>query len=185
LIHADTPLLAVVRLPDDQDPHEGAAGLTRALAGQAAGTPVAAGVGRVVTHPRDYPRGFAQAREALRVGRALGRTATIFDDLGAARYLSLIPPSSALDAVTDRYQEGIARLAEHDARRGLGLLETLETYLACGGNIARAAERLYVHRNTLVQRLDRIGELLGVAPHAPEQWLPLQVALALRRLRPL
>jgi len=184
LIHADAPLLAVVRLADGQDPHEGATDLAHALAGQAAGAPLVVGVGRVVTHPRDYLQGFAQAREALRVGRALGRVATLFDDLGAARYLSLIPPSGALDAVTDRYQEGIARLAEHDARRGLGLLETLETYLACGGNIARAAQRLYVHRNTLVQRLDRIEELLGVAPHAPEQWLPLQVTLALRRLRP-
>ena len=69
------------------------------------------------------------------------------------------------------------------ARKRTTLLHTLETYLSCGGNIARAAEQLYVHRNTLVQRLDKLRELLGLDPHDSTHWLPLHIALGLWRLR--
>ena len=56
-------------------------------------------------------------------------------------------------------------------------------YLSCGGNIARTAEQLYVHRNTLVQRLDKLQELVGLDPHDSTHWLPLHIALGLWRLR--
>jgi DNA-binding PucR family transcriptional regulator len=44
----------------------------------------------------------------------------------------------------------VERVANYDARKLTTLLHTLETYLSCGGNIARTADQLYVRRNTLV-----------------------------------
>jgi DNA-binding PucR family transcriptional regulator len=106
-----------------------------------------------------------------------------FDQLGAARYLTRLSADGAVDDLHDRYQECVARVADYDARKHTTLLHTLETYLSCGGNIARAAEQLYVHRNTLVQRLDKLQELVGLDPHDATHWLPLHIALGLWRLR--
>ena len=106
-----------------------------------------------------------------------------FDQLGAARYLTPMSADGAVDDLHDRYQECVERVADYDARKHTPLLHTLETYLSCGGNIARTAEQLYVHRNTLVQRLDKLQELVGLDPHDSTHWLPLHIALGLRRLR--
>lgn len=73
-------------------------------------------------------------------------------------------------------------MAEHDLRRNTVFLDTLEMYMHCGGSLARAADRLYVPRNTLVQRLERIQELLEWDPRLTEEWLALQIAIKLWRL---
>jgi sugar diacid utilization regulator len=155
--------------------------------------PLIAGAGSLCSGPREYRRGFAEAGEAVLVGRALHRRGVVrFDALGAARYLARIPVEALgsadhaeeADVPRDRYQAGVARLANHDTRRHTSLLQTLEIYLRCGGNMARAAEHLYVHRNTLIQRLTRIRELLGFDPLEPESWLALHLAIELHRLHP-
>jgi DNA-binding PucR family transcriptional regulator len=64
----------------------------------------------------------------------------------------------------------------------LTLIGTLEAYFAGGGSPSRAALTLHVHTNTVAQRLDRIGSLLGDGWQEPEQALELQLALRMRRL---
>ncbi|GAA2105558.1 helix-turn-helix domain-containing protein [Actinomadura alba] len=72
---------------------------------------------------------------------------------------------------------------DYDARRGTGLVQTLETYFGSGGSLSRTAERLHIHVNTVTQRLDRIGHLLGENWQEPDRALELQLALRLHRLR--
>jgi DNA-binding PucR family transcriptional regulator len=74
-------------------------------------------------------------------------------------------------------------VAAHDARRGTDLLATLDAYFAAGGSPSRAAGALHVHVNTVAQRLERIGSLLGVDWQTPDRALELQLALRLRKLR--
>ncbi len=195
LVHAaDAEALVLARLPHDDDIDSGPLDdLDAALAAveRETGLRLVAGVGGACQAPHAYRRGFAEAREALRVACALsdGRhgqrgtaMAVHFDRLGALRHLSRLPLTSD-DDLPDRYQESVARVAGYDARKRMALLETLETYLTCGGNIARASERLYVHRNTLVQRLEKLHEVLGFDPRDSDHWLALHVALTLRRFQ--
>jgi DNA-binding PucR family transcriptional regulator len=72
---------------------------------------------------------------------------------------------------------------EYDERRGTELLSTLETWYAAGGSLAATARLLHVHANTVSQRLDRIGVLLGEGWRDPERALEHQLALRLHRLR--
>lgn len=187
LVHVDTTVQILARLPSGGDVAALAAALEtlQPATERELGFRLYGGVGRVCRVLADYRRGFAEAREALRVGRTLRRQGGVlhFDGLGAARYLSRIPAEGAGDELPDRYQESVERVASYDARKGTTLLETLDTYLSCGGNIARAAERLYVHRNTLVQRLEKLHELLRLDPHDSDHWLALHIALRLRRPR--
>ena len=42
------------------------------------------------------------------------------------------------------------------------LVQTLETFLDCDGNVAQTAQRLYTHRHTVRYRLERVRELSGL-----------------------
>jgi DNA-binding PucR family transcriptional regulator len=99
--------------------------------------------------------------------------------LGAYRYLVHL----ALDeAPNDRLCQAIERLSEYDERRGTQLLATLEQYLADRRVGSATARKLFIHANTLRQRLDRIQKLTEL-DLATEDLLSLELALKLVRLR--
>ena len=73
-------------------------------------------------------------------------------------------------------------LVEHDRRRGSDLVKTLTTFFATGANASEAADRLFLHRNSMTYRLERIGKLTGLDTREPGQALALQLGLlSLRR----
>jgi purine catabolism regulator len=72
-------------------------------------------------------------------------------------------------------------LEAYDAARGTTLVATLETFLATR-NAALAARRLYLHYNTLKNRLTKIEEIIGPFLDDPDRCLSLALALRLRRL---
>jgi DNA-binding PucR family transcriptional regulator len=81
------------------------------------------------------------------------------------------------------YQDQVARIANYDRRKGTDLLDTLETYLECAGNLTKTSNRLFVHRNTLIQRLERLQSLCDIDLQERSNWLALQVALKVYKLR--
>jgi DNA-binding PucR family transcriptional regulator len=66
-----------------------------------------------------------------------------------------------------------------DLRKGGQLISTLREYAACDLNARRAAEALFVHRNTVLYRLQRVTELTGLDPHLLPQLLDLITAARL------
>ncbi|MEV4335251.1 PucR family transcriptional regulator ligand-binding domain-containing protein [Streptomyces sp. NPDC049597] len=86
-----------------------------------------------------------------------------------------------LAAFVDR---AIGPLRAHDATSRPPLLPTLETYLAHAGRKAETARELHLNRQTLYNRLARIGELLGTDLDDPETVLSLSLALRARRHAP-
>ncbi|SNX57407.1 purine catabolism regulator [Streptomyces sp. TLI_55] len=83
-----------------------------------------------------------------------------------------------LAAFVDR---AIGPVRDHDARSKPPLLPTLETYLAHAGRKAETARELHLNRQTLYNRLARIGELLGTDLDDPQTVLALSLALRARR----
>ena len=53
-------------------------------------------------------------------------------------------------------------LIAYDAKYGKNLLRTLEVYLQANCSLVRTAQRMYLHRNTLAYRLEKIRELLDL-----------------------
>jgi sugar diacid utilization regulator len=157
--------LSLLRVRDERDL---AGRLARAAAGP---VPIAAGVGET----------FDEAEQAVRMGRALhGPTAvTRFDELGVQRYLW----SLAQEPARDIWQERLERLRLHDSEHGSRLFETVERYLECNGNRKEAAARLYVHRNTLRQRVERIRRVSQIDLDDAGLLFDLQVALRIVRYR--
>jgi len=140
------------------------------------------GIGNQCQSVGDYRRGFAEADEALQMGQNLNRDGgvTHFNDLGVYRYLYKI---ARMDDLRDMYQDQVARIANYDRRKGTDLLDTLETYLECAGNLTKTSNRLFVHRNTLIQRLERLQSLCDIDLQERSNWLTLQVAIKVFKLR--
>ncbi|MEV0486968.1 GAF domain-containing protein [Streptomyces sp. NPDC050508] len=76
----------------------------------------------------------------------------------------------------------IGPVTRYDERRGTDLLRTLDAYFACGMSPARTKDDLHVHVNTVAQRLERVGRLLGEDWQDPARALEIQLALRLHRL---
>jgi purine catabolism regulator len=129
-----------------------------------------------------FARGFEEAAAAAEVGALIRGTPgpSRYEELGPYRYVL-----RADEELRDRSQERLDRLVEYDARRGTRLLDTLEAYLDHRGNVVATARFLFIHPNTLRQRLDRIERLSGLDLERSD-WLSLAVAtkvVKLRRLR--
>ncbi|MEV7995577.1 PucR family transcriptional regulator [Streptomyces sp. NPDC086077] len=78
-------------------------------------------------------------------------------------------------------ERAIGPVRDHDSRARPPLLPTLETYLAHAGRKAETARELHLNRQTLYNRLARIGELLGTDLDDPQTVLALSLALRARR----
>ncbi|HEX4812697.1 MAG TPA: GAF domain-containing protein [Nonomuraea sp.] len=76
----------------------------------------------------------------------------------------------------------LGAVIDYDTRRGTALAETMSAYFGTGGSPSRTAEALHIHVNTVTQRLDRIGKLLGDGWLEPERALETQLALRLHTL---
>jgi DNA-binding PucR family transcriptional regulator len=68
-------------------------------------------------------------------------------------------------------------LVEHDRERRSDLVRTLRAYFAAGGNAREAADRMFLHRNSLLYRLERIRKLTGLDLRDPGVALALQLGL--------
>ena len=146
------------------------------------GVRLSIGIGNLCQSISDYRRGFAEASEALQMGQNLNQDGgvTHFNDLGVYRYLYKI---ARMDDLRDMYQDQVARIANYDRRKGTDLLDTLETYLECAGNLTKTSNRLFVHRNTLIQRLERLQSLCDIDLQERSIWLTLLVAIKVFKVR--
>jgi purine catabolism regulator len=143
-------------------------------AARAASGPVALGYGSVRTGTAEIAVGAREAEQALTMGRRLfgPDSATAFKNLGLYRLLYALQP---LPELRKFHEDALVRLSAKD-RRGV-LLQTLGAYLATNGSPTDAADRLHLHRNTVLYRLGRIEDLLGVDLRNAEVRLALHLAL--------
>jgi GAF domain-containing protein len=145
------------------------------------GSNAAIGVSSVCVGPAALGQGFEEARHAL-LGAAVTRRdrgVLGYDELGPYKYLLRI----ALDPTArDSTIDAVAKLADYDRERSASLLATLEEFLGRRGNISATSDALFVHPNTLRQRLRRIADLTGIDLRR-DDWLMVEIAVKMVRLR--
>lgn len=131
----------------------------------------------------DWPTAYGQALQAMQLGQRLklNNQFVEFNSLGIYRLLY------GLENLPDvrQFTEDIIRpLADYDAQNRGSLVKTVEAYFAHHGNISQTAESLFVHRNTLLYRIERIEELTRLQLDQANMRLALHLALKLWQLRP-
>ena len=76
---------------------------------------------------------------------------------------TLIPEEQSKQIIQGIVEDSaVLKLESYDRKNGTELLGTLHAYLSCHKNLSEAAAFLYVHRNTLTKRLERINDLIHV-----------------------
>lgn len=126
---------------------------------------------------------YSEASEAFRVGRLLsGDKPEIwpFEKLGFLHWINQLP---GVLLASGHYYQLVNVIAEHDHLQGDELLKTLEVYLDCNGNKQLVSQKLFIHRNTLRQRLQKINDLWEIDFEDTYTLVNLYIALKIRRLK--
>lgn len=131
--------------------------------------------------PAMLPQGLGQARQALAAAQCFPERLGVcsFNALGTLELLAAIRDRALLDRFVERI---LGPLVGDDSRHRPVLIPTLQAWFQENGNLARAAERLHVHRNTLNYRLQRIEALSGCSFEDPHDRLNLSIALLIRSM---
>jgi GAF domain-containing protein len=143
-------------------------------------TGAAIGVSELRKDPGEAAGAYREARDAATIARALlgDGGAIAYSQVGAYRYLVQI---AADDAPRDRMQAAVDLLISYDGKRRTALLDTLERYLSERRSVIESARALFIHPNTLRQRLARVEELTGLDLDE-DDLLSLELAIKLARL---
>jgi len=136
------------------------------------------GIGTPVADLNEWNDSFRQAGQALEMAKRLSENRPLFfPDLSVYRLLMLIEHSSEVKTF---YEELLGPLLSYD--NGEELIRTLDAYFERNGNLKKTANALYIHRNTLLYRLERIQEITGLDLDDPETRLALQLTLRIHKM---
>ena len=126
-----------------------------------------------VVHTRSA---YQQARRAVRFGERLG---TAIDDGCLFRYsdyafMHTLELADRRTNLLSLCHPALKVLRDYDERHNGDLMDTLYCYLQVAGSTTRAAQMLTLHKNTLLYRLNRIREILGINLASGEDLFQLQ-----------
>lgn len=159
---------------------EVAATFTDRIVKRAPSAKLVIGIGRPAVGPSEWLRSQQQARESWRLGKEWRNApVTYFGDLGLYQLLTTLGTNPEAARF---YRKTLGQLMTHDDNRNAELVETLEAFFACHGNVSQTSSRLHIHRNTLSYRLERIESIANLDLNDPDARFSLQLALKLRPL---
>ena len=143
--------------------------------------PAFGGVGRPAVELLDWKDSYREASQSLSMAMRLNeRQPLFFGDLSVYRLLFQLEGSAELEAFC---REALGPLLDYEG--GGDLLETLEAFCDRLGNLSQTAEKLFIHRNSLLYRMERISQLAGLDMNNPDTRLAVHLALKIRKmLRP-
>jgi len=136
------------------------------------------GVGRPVAELSNWKDSYRQAAQALSMAERLNERAPLyFGDLSVYRLLFQLEGNPELEAFC---RETLGPLLSYEG--GGDLIETLEAFFERLGNLSQTAEKLFIHRNSLLYRMERIAQLTGLDLNNPDTRLTVHLALKARKM---
>lgn len=138
---------------------------------------VSVGIGAVVYNLEDVERSYKSAVNALDIGEIFANKNKIYaySNLGISRLISSVPIGKCKAFLNEVMSHKI--LSEIDEET----LNSIQTFLDCDMNIALAAKSLYIHRNTMVYRLDRLQKQTGLDVRKFEDAMLFEIAMMIHK----
>jgi purine catabolism regulator len=151
------------------------------VSGSPEGWSVSIGVGMLYPDLLDIPRAYREAQHAVKIGRALSgmHSITTFSELGIYRMLLQFAESRNPN---EFFCEALERLLDYDQQADKELVKTLRAFLECNGNLTETSDRLFIHRNTLKYRLERIRDITQIDLDDSENRLMLHLGLKMNQI---
>lgn len=133
------------------------------------------GVGTPIDNFLELRTSYYQANEAIRHVGAEEESGTGYYE----NYIvdQLIASVKDPEILKNFAEMSLGPLCRYDREHGTNLVQTLAVYFDCNGNVSIAAKKLFLHRNSLIYRMDRIKEVLNTDLRNPTELLTLQVGL--------
>ena len=122
------------------------------------GLPLTVGIGDIAQNAGELHQSYRQARRAIEIGRIYREDETIhvYSSLLLERFLADIPPETAAHYHSLLFNRRTSRLFSEE------ILYTVEMFFRKDLNLSDTARQLYIHRNTLVYRLDKVQRQIGL-----------------------
>lgn len=134
------------------------------------------GIGKRVAQLSRLHKSFQTAQEALNIQQKAGEGEDVFyDDLHILRIVSGFKDT---DRLYEFIMDYLRPVIEYDQKHGGEMMKTLKVFLACNGSKQETAAKLYIVRQTLYNRLEKLEEMLGSDFMLPEKRLAIEFAIA-------
>lgn len=139
------------------------------------------GIGRQYETIHSLYKSFSEANESIRLMQK-------FDDKGGISHFEDHSVYHFLDSnikdndLEDFFMKRLGKVYEHDQLHGTSYIITLENYFLNNLNISETAKAMFLHRNTLIYRIEKIKEILISDLKNSEELLQIQLALKIFRL---
>jgi len=135
------------------------------------------GIGTIVDNVKDLPRTFKEAQVALEVGKVFDTEKFIisYDNLGIGRLIYQLPTTLCEMFLSEVFKKGSIESLDYET------LFTIQKFFENNLNVSETSRKLFVHRNTLVYRLEKIRKLTGLDLRKFDHAIVFKVALMVKR----
>ena len=147
-----------------------------AMGDEIAGKAVA-GIGTQVKGIKDLAKSFKEAQVALEVGKVFDTEKVIvtYENLGIARLIYQLPSTLCEMFLREVFKRGSIESLDHET------LFTIQKFFENNLNVSETSRKLFVHRNTLVYRLEKIRKLTGLDLREFDDAIVFKVALMVKK----
>ena len=140
-------------------------------------TKVVVGIGTIVAGVKELAKSFKEAQVALEVGKVFDTEKSIvsYDNLGIARLIYQLPTTLCEMFLKEVFKKGSIDSLDHET------LFTIQKFFENNLNVSETSRKLFVHRNTLVYRLEKIKKLTGLDLREFDHAIVFKVALMVKK----
>ncbi len=138
---------------------------------------VVIGIGTVSYHIRDLARAYKEAQMAIDVGKVFDTERSIvnYDNLGIGRLIYQLPTTLCEMFLQEVFKKNPIDSLDQET------LFTINKFFENNLNVSETARKLFVHRNTLVYRLEKIKKLTGLDLREFDDAITFKVALMVKK----
>lgn len=135
------------------------------------------GIGTVVGSIKELARSFKEAQVALEAGKVFDTEKAIvsYNNLGIARLIYQLPTTLCDMFLKEVFKRGSIDSLDHET------LFTIQRFFENNLNVSETSRKLFVHRNTLVYRLEKIKKITGLDLREFEDAIVFKVALMVKK----
>ena len=140
-------------------------------------TKVAIGISTIVENIKDLARAYKEAQVALEVGKVFETEKNIisYENLGIGRLIYQLPTTLCEMFLQEVFKKGSLESLDRET------LLTIQCFFENNLNVSETSRKLFVHRNTLVYRLEKIKKLTGLDLREFDNAIVLKVALMVKQ----
>lgn len=135
------------------------------------------GIGTEAQSLRDVARSYKDAQTALKIGQIFEAEKSIVDynHLGIGRLIYQLPTTLCRLFLNEVFKEGVFETIDSET------MVTIQKFFENNLNVSETSRQLFIHRNTLVYRLDKIQKITGMDLRKFDDAIYFKVAMMVKR----